>query len=100
MKSISTKTAIIDGYKMRVGNPADHSNIKATDRTTVYYLETFSDGSQALMYDNGYTVGFWCGVSGLKYHLMDLARIQERKNLIPNHWSITDPDFFKALGII
>lgn len=100
MKSPSTKTAIIDGYEMKIGNPEDHENIKAIDRTTVYFLETFTDGSKALMYDNGCTVGFWCGVEKLKYHLQDLARIQERKNLIPNCWELTDPEFFKSLGII
>jgi len=100
MKSTSTKTAIIDGYLMKVGNPADHENIKAISRTTVYFLKTFTDGSQALYYDNGYTVGHWCSVPGLKWHLKDLQHIGNKKNLIPEEWKITDPDFFKSLAII
>ena len=100
MKSTSTKTANIDGYLMKVGNPADHSNIKAISRTTVYFLETYNDGSAALRYDNGYTVGHWCGVKSLKFHLIDLARNGNKKNLIPEDWTITDPEFFKQLAII
>ena len=100
MNSTSTKTALIDGYLMKVGNPADHENVKATSRTTVYFLETFTDGSQALYYDNGYSIGHYCSVPGLKWHLKDLQHIGNKKNLIPEDWTITDPDFFKSLAII
>lgn len=101
MKSPSTLKRDIDGVLMSVGNPADHTNIKATSRTTVYFLETSEkDGSSALMYDNGYTVGYWCQTKRLKSHLIENAHIMHKSKIIPEDWQIIDPDFFKSLAII
>lgn len=99
-ESKSTLKRNIDGVLMNVGNPADHDNIKAITRTTVYFLETYSDGSQALKYDNGYSVGIWCGVERLKHHMERNAYISGYKNIIPDDWQLIDKDFFKSLNII
>ena len=75
-------------------------DIKARTADTNYFLYTFSDGSAALMYDNGYTTGIWCGVKTLKAHLSDLKKRCGWADLIPADWEIVDANFFKALNIL
>ena len=75
-------------------------DIKARTADTNYFLYTFSDGSAALMYENKYTTGVWCGVETLKAHLYHLKNICGWADLIPADWEIMDADFFKALNIL
>lgn len=79
-----------------------HENIIARTDCTIFFLKTFEDGSSALCYDNGYTVGIWCRVDNLRRHLLHLQNVKHGKNwssLIPEDWIIYDHEFFKRLGI-
>lgn len=64
-------------------------------------VRVFKDGSGCLFNigKEGYSDCHYCGLDILLSHLRDLARIQNRKNIIPNDWIIKEPEFFKAYGI-
>lgn len=69
-----------------------------------YYLSApYKDGSQAVLYiakpGTGCDSGIWCGVSRLRAHFCDLARICRRDSLVPSDWEIVDKGFFEKLGI-
>lgn len=72
--------------------------VVAKDKTTIYTVKVFSDGSSALYYNNGYTVGHWCNIKGLKAHINHLSCIT-KKNFI-DEWEILNYNFFECLGII
>lgn len=79
-----------------------HENIVARTDCTLFFVKTYEDGSSALMYDNGYTVGTWCAVECLRAHFIHLNNIKYGKNwtsLLPSDWIIYDHKFFERLGI-
>ena len=75
--------------------------IVAKDYRGDLVVKVFADGS-ACLYNfgrNGYADCFFCGLDELKEHLKHLAHLQNRNNLIPADWTVTEPKFFEAYGI-
>lgn len=68
------------------------------DKNSYYVVNVYSDGSAALLYDNGRGFGHWCSCNKLKSHLEHLSRLTKH-NFIDN-WDIVNTEFFKALNII
>ncbi len=90
-KQYKTDIALLFNNKMVAFDPRGNLVVKV-----------YQDGSGCLynIGKKGYSDCHYCGLDKLKEHLQDLARIQGREELIPDDWTITEPEFFKAYGII
>lgn len=88
-------------YKTDIARMFNNKVVAETPRGYLI-VKVFKDGSGCL-YNIGkkdYSDCHFCGLDVLREHLQDLARIQDRKNLIPNDWVVKEPEFFKAYGIL